>query len=374
MQVRTQAELDAALKAGKEIECIGDAEFYISDSAQVTAYDSAQVTAYDSAQVTASDSAQVTASDSAQVTASDSAQVTASGSAQVTASGSAQVTAYDSAQVRASDSAQVRASDSAQVTAYDSAQVTASDSAQVRAYGSAQVTAYGSAQVRAYGSAQVTAYDSAQVTAYDSAQVRASDSAQVTAYGSAQVTAYGSAQVRAYGSAQVTAYDSAQVTASKFCAITIPMDSHVGCKGGVLIRVRPVRTLREWCDYWNAKVTGTGKTATVRLYKATLAGHKSPHGMTYVPGTTVTAPDWDGGTAECGYGLHACSDPILSAGYVSATVQHYVVLSVRLTDCRKPQVSDSYPNKLKFRTCKVVTECDAWGKIITPRDTPESKD
>jgi len=109
VDVRTQAELEAATKKGDCAHLRGDGYFTASGSAQVTAYGSAQVRASDSAQVTAYGSAQVTAYDSAQVTASDSAQVRASGSAQVTA--------YDSAQVTASDSAQVRASGSAQVTA-----------------------------------------------------------------------------------------------------------------------------------------------------------------------------------------------------------------------------------------------------------------
>ena len=91
MIVKTQAELDAALKAGETwIEIRSDKGVWFeldqSDSAQVTAYDSAQVTAYGSAQVTAYDSAQVRAYDSAQVRAYGSAQVRAYGSAQVRAS------------------------------------------------------------------------------------------------------------------------------------------------------------------------------------------------------------------------------------------------------------------------------------------------
>ena len=74
MIVKTQAELDAALKAGETwIEIRSDKGVWFeldqSGSAQVTAYDSAQVTAYDSAQVRAYGSAQVRAYGSAQVTA-----------------------------------------------------------------------------------------------------------------------------------------------------------------------------------------------------------------------------------------------------------------------------------------------------------------
>ena len=101
VEVATQKELDAAVKAGNGA---------IVRRGLLRAYGSAQVTAYGSAQVTAYDSAQVTAYGSAQVTAYDSVQVTAHDSVQVTAHGSVQVRAYGSVQVRASDSVQVRAS------------------------------------------------------------------------------------------------------------------------------------------------------------------------------------------------------------------------------------------------------------------------
>ena len=93
--VRTQVELDAALKAAAgerwtDIEIRSERGVWL---ALRSVPDSATVRAYDSATVTASDSATVTAS------------------------GSATVTAYDSATVRAYDSATVRAYDSATVTA-----------------------------------------------------------------------------------------------------------------------------------------------------------------------------------------------------------------------------------------------------------------
>ncbi len=79
---RTQAELDAALKLPDTIpNLIGDGEFEISGSSQVTAYGSSQVTAYGSSQVTASESSQVRAYGSSQVTASKYVAVTKTGNA-----------------------------------------------------------------------------------------------------------------------------------------------------------------------------------------------------------------------------------------------------------------------------------------------------
>ena len=119
-QVRTQAELDAALKAGEYPILVGNGYFEL----------------WDSATVSASGSATVSASDSATVRAWDSATVSAWGSATVSASDSATVRAWDSATVRAWDSATVRASGSATVRAWGSATV------------SAKVTVSGGVQVR----------------------------------------------------------------------------------------------------------------------------------------------------------------------------------------------------------------------------------
>jgi hypothetical protein len=195
---------------------------------------------------------------------------------------------------------------------YDYIELVGTGYFEVTASGSAQVTAYDSAQVRASGSAQVRASGSAQVTAYGSAQVTAYGSAQVTASGSAQVTAYDSAQVRAYGSAQVRAYGSAQVTASKFVAVTLQRTAWGKPKvtGGVVIEVPETKTVADWIEYHGLTV----KRGLVTLYKAVDDDYATDHSrakdIAYTPGSKPEAPDWDGGKAECGGGLHFVSKPV----------------------------------------------------------------
>ncbi len=84
---------------------------------------------------------------------------------EVRATGSSTVTATGSSTVRATGSSTVRATGSSTVTAYDSSTVTAYDSSTVRATGSSTVRATGSSTVTAYDSSTVTAYDSSTVTA-----------------------------------------------------------------------------------------------------------------------------------------------------------------------------------------------------------------
>ena len=81
IEVRTQFELDAALKKADPnelIACIGTGYFEVHDSSQVTACGSSQVRAYGSSQVTAYDSSQVRACGSSQVRASKFVAVTRS--------------------------------------------------------------------------------------------------------------------------------------------------------------------------------------------------------------------------------------------------------------------------------------------------------
>ena len=131
-----------------------------------------------------------------------------------------------------------------------------------------------------------------------------SGSAQVRVYGSAQVAAYGSAQVTATDSAQVRAYDSAQVTAGEDCAVTI---------------------------------------------------HK--------PGSTPSAPDWDGGKEECGYGLHFSPLPFLAVKF-DPSARKYVACPVLVSEIVVHE-NAAYPDKVKApRVYQPTWEVDIDGNPI----------
>ncbi len=285
IRCETQQEFDEALRVGKGaiIELVGNGEFYIY------------------------------------------------GSSQVTASGSSQVRAYDSSQVTAYDSSQV--------TAYDSSQVTASGSSQVRAYGSSQVTAYDSSQVRASGSSQVRAYDSSQVRAYDSSQVTAS------------------------GSSQVTAYDSSQVTAYKFVAVTMH-GKRIKVVGGVQIVIPNIATANEWCEFYGVEV----KRGVVTLYKAVRKNFESAHGMSYAPGQKPSAPDWDGGKAECGGGLHFSPRPYMAQGFDNEATR-FIACGVNLSEI-VVHCPARYPDKIKAPRALWCKEVDIDGNLIEQQAVP----
>jgi hypothetical protein len=353
VEVRTQAELDAALEKGDLPVLAADITFTIregsptvvangssqptvvangSSQPRVEAYDSSQPTveAYDSSQptVVANGSSQPT------VVAYDSSQptVVANGSSQPT------VVAYDSSQPRVvaygSSQPRVEANDSSQptVVAYGSSQprVEANDSSQPR------VEAYGSSQPR------VVAYDSSQPT--------------VVAYDSSQPT------VVAYGICQLVVKGAVKVTASALVAIAV-LGGTPAITGGGFVSRMDISTPEKWCDFHGVKV----HAGVAILFKAVTQQYKPPchQGSTvvYTPGTTPVAPDWDGGNRECGGGLHF-SPNIPATRKFHSDNPRWVACPVALEGlCVHP--NGDHPDKVKARGCAApVWEVDRDGDPV----------
>lgn len=228
-----------------------------------------------------------------------------------------------------------------------------------------RVVCYGGSQprVECYDSTRprVECYDRSQprVTCYDSSQPR------VTCYGSSQprVERYGSSQprVQCYGYTMLSITGKAQVKATAEVRIRIDGgDPEVS--GGVVHRVIPPTTPRAWAEMYGAVLTDDN---TVTLYKAVHDDFRSAHGLSYAPGTVPIAPDWDGGVAECGGGLHFCATPHAAAAY-DASATRFVACPVKLSDLAVVE-NPSYPNKIKGKCCcGPVYECDEDGEPLSP--------
>jgi hypothetical protein len=172
------------------------------------------------------------------------------------------------------------------------------------------------------------------------------------------VRAYGSSQVTAYGSSQVRAYDSSQVRASKFVALTVQGNRVKVIEGTHVIRVPEIEDVADWLDYYGIEPT---KAGYVTLYKGVDSEFRSSHnGTTYVPGTTVTAPDFNG-HSRCGNGLHLCPRPLLTLAYIDA--KKFLAVKAKVADIVLID-SGTIPDKCKVRTCKVLHEVDIDGRKI----------
>ena len=224
---------------------------------------------------------------------------------------------------------------------------------------SAHVEARGSAHVEARESAHVEARESAHVEARGSAHVVAWGSAHVVAWGSAHVEARESAHVVAWGSAHVEARGSAHVVASQYVAVHQHSEASV-VLGGVVIRVKRPTTAVEWCAFYGVPVNADGHAV---LYKAVRDDYRSGHGFLYAPGQVAEAPDWDGGQAECGGGLHFAPHPSLAVGF-DAKATKFLACPVALEDMRPPTEDDEYPAKIKARRCGPVYEVQRDGMPV----------
>jgi len=238
------------------------------------------------------------------------------------------------------------------------ATVHASEQATVRAWGQATVRAWGQATVHAWEQATVRASEQATVHASEQATVHAWGQATVHASAQATVHAWGEATVHAWGEATVHAWGQATVHASKYVAIQVSGDS-VKAQGGVIITIPTPTTAQEWCEVYGAET----RRGIAYLYKAVDSDFRSGHGMEYRPGTRPAAPDWDGGKAECGGGLHFCARPHDCLTFMPDATR-FVRCPVRVSEIAI-HPNPIYPQKVKApRVCGKILEVDIDGRTV----------
>ena len=303
VECKTQAELDAAIAAGDHPILVGGGHFIARGNSTVTAWGNSTVTAWGNSTVTAMGNSTVTAMGNSTVTARGNSTVTAMGNSTVTAMGNSTVTAWGNSTVTARENS--------------------------------TVTARGNSTVTARGNSTVTARENSTVTAMENSTV----------------TAWGNVMIRAMGRAVITA-SIAVVVLCHGCDVTVT--------GGIKIQAMEPTTAAEWCEH--SGVTVVDGIATV--YKGVRDNYHSDHGCDYSPGLTPVAADWDGGTLECGGGLHFSPSPIQTLSFCEHA-KHFMACQVALADMRAPKPGDSCPFKIKARgCCAPVQECDRDGKLL----------
>ena len=81
-------------------------------------------------------------------------------------------------------------------------------------------------------------------------------------------------------------------------------------------------------------------------------------------GTEVIHHDWKPESGECGEGkFHACSRPYFCDEFRGEKGDRYIALEVEKKDMHAWD-NPSYPNKIAFRKCKVLYQCNKLGKKI----------
>jgi len=102
---------------------------------------------------------------------------------------------------------------------------------------------------------------------------------------------------------------------------------------------------------------------TVLAFKAVRDNLVSAHGARYVPGTTVTAEDYDR-TLACGAGLHFSPSPREAHGYDHHATRYLACLVDRKT-------AIVLEDKIKAQSCLVLYEVSIEGGRLLPQVTPD---
>jgi len=234
-----------------------------------------------------------------------------------------------------------RESSSPRVEAWDSS------SPRVEAWDSSSPTV----EARESSSPTVVAWDSSspRVVAWDSS------SPTVVAVGSSspRVEAWESSSPRG----SVGKYAAVIASKSKRATLNIP--------GAVILTPPAITTAADWCDYYGVTV----KRGIAILCKAVDDDYATEHsrraGIFYTPGSKPEAPDWDGGLAECGGGLHFSPHPLLAMDFVRDATR-FVACPVKLAEI-VVHPSGHYPDKVKApRVCGKVYEVDRDGQRLPP--------
>lgn len=123
-----------------------------------------------------------------------------------------------------------------------------------------------------------------------------------------------------------------------------------------------VSTPKKWCEYYGVEYDDT----YALVFKAVGPNFATTQrGFAYVPGTTPSAPDWDGGEQECGRGLHFSPSPGHAEYFHDSLVTvRFVACPVLLTEVAVHPDGD-YPEKVKApRVALPCWEVDRGGKPV----------
>lgn len=82
-------------------------------------------------------------------------------------------------------------------------------------------------------------------------------------------------------------------------------------------------------------------------------------------GTTIEHPDWSPESSECGEGkFHAVSRPYFADEFRDGKGDKYIAIRIAAKDLYEWKDNPDYLHKIGFRACKVLYECDKFGRKI----------
>lgn len=275
------------------------------------------------------------------------------------ATGSSRVVAADSSRVMATGATWLDATDSSRIVAVDSS-VTASDSSHVVARGNSRVVATNTSRVVARGFSHVEAWDSCRVEVWDSSRAEAFGHSHIGAWDSSHVVAWGSSRVEAWGSSHVAAWGACHVEASQFVAVHLHSTA-VTLSGGVVVDMTAVDETdpQTWCDLHGVKVDAKGNVILFKALSADLVSGGLWNPVQWKTKGVVKCDDFDR-TDKCGGGLHLGPTTWHATAYLVAA-SRWLKVRAKFTDLQPVTQGVA---KVKVPKCTVICEVDRWGNPL----------
>jgi hypothetical protein len=172
----------------------------------------------------------------------------------------------------------------------------------------------------------------------------------------------GTFSIRTNATVEARGSSSPSGSVGKFAALVASKHDKAKLKisGALILETPEIKTGADWCDYYGVTV----KRGIATLYKAVGGNFESSYRteFLYTPGTKPSAPDWDGGQAECGGGLHFSPSPGLALQFSDGP--RFVACPVKVNEIVVHK-NAMYPNKIKApRVYGAIYEVDVNGEPV----------
>jgi len=123
-------------------------------------------------------------------------------------------------------------------------------------------------------------------------------------------------------------------------------------------------TLNEWLESHNLAKAESSVILFKRVSRLFQTQENTKNETTWTPGVTLTVPGWNPRGKECGEGkFHACDTAQNCDEFLHEDGDRYIAIEVKREDLYA-WIAPQYKNKIAFRECVVLFECDVNGKRI----------
>ena len=280
------------------------------------------------------------------------------------------VVAWGNSSVEAWGNSSVEARENSSVVAKENSSVVAKENSSVEAWGNSSVEARENSSVVAKENSSVVSCGNSSVVAWGNSSVEARENSSVVAKENSSVVSCGNSSVVAWGNSSV------KLTLNYSLKVKVKLFGFSVCwkpkHKNISVEIKSSNSIIQ--EYYNLPFLEREDVEIIDkkviLYKRVSNDFKTQeetcNETSWLVGSIVEHHEWRPHHSECGEGkFHACSKGYFCDEFRNKKTDKYVAIEVDIEDLFEWTISEPlYPHKIAFRKCKVLFECDKYGKII----------